>query len=85
MKIQNRKEGKCKKDLPRLSLVTALGLFRAYLSFCYAVVLSILMQCWDDIQKSFLFKSLYNPVESQVSYAMLHNNSDWMKVFSAPL
>lgn len=33
----------------------------SYLSFCCAAVLSILMQCSDDIQKSFLTKSLYNP------------------------
>lgn len=33
----------------------------AYLSFYCAVVLSISMQYSDDIQKSFLPKSLYNP------------------------
>lgn len=32
---------------------------KLYLSFCCAVVLGILTQCSDDIQKSFLPKSLF--------------------------
>lgn len=43
-----------------LCFVCSLGLeAKLYLSFCCAVVLGILMRCSDDIQKSFLPKSLF--------------------------
>lgn len=45
-----------------------------YLSFCCAAVLGISMQCWDDIQKSFLPKSLVlSAVDVDVPLSLIQN------------
>jgi hypothetical protein len=65
--VENGKSPKYEENSGNLFVFVCSTPTLAYLSFCCAAILSILMQCSDDIQKSFLTKSLYNPGQSLLS------------------